>query len=311
MDFYNGEDLKDIGCYTYNKKYSYCFGVNGLNAKTAALMFDRVYMDAYDYISFRRALLAEMDDGTVLHSNINMDRVIKDLIPPEIVFLNNELTSRASLELYDGRGRFVASKQEKDRFYLETFIEASKSIGLNLVPFFSATSDGPEADENSGVIATRVILENVPLANTEESEWEQVHDFRNDKDRIAKLRAVRRLYGKLSTASSEQDAQDILSGALEQYKLSLEYHGFSLKKGILELFLDKQTIMATIVSGAFLGSFTAASAAGALCILGNSYLKIKESRIKDNQLLLNSEGEAALIHDIQNEFGTSEDRAKA
>jgi hypothetical protein len=195
--------------------------------------------------------------------------------------------------------------EEVKRFYLETFIDVSKQNELCLTPLFNNLTEAPEVDDISGVMATRVMLENIPLANTDESDWEQILDFRKDEDRVTKIRGIRRLYRKLSTANSEQEAQDILCDALEQYRLSSEHHGFTLKKGILELFLDKQTIMASLVSGAFIGSLTAAGAAGAICILGNSYLKVRDSKIKKKQLLINPGGEAALIYDIQKLFGNN------
>ena len=160
------KETERIGCYSYNRHQSYCFGPAPISCKTAARLFDRIYVDAFDYQPLSLLKKDFMDESACVYSNLDPKLVIEELAPTQIVFLDKRLTSATSLALYNGRGYFSASLEEVEKFYSKYFVAYAREQGFHLMPVFQA-SPTPEKTEGIGADeAWSVLLERVPLVDT-------------------------------------------------------------------------------------------------------------------------------------------------
>lgn len=298
-DFENHRrELEKLGCYKYNRGLSYCYGLRPINCKGAALLFDRIYVDAHEYAMLSALKQIMFDESASVYLPFDPSLLVTELAPKQVVFVNDGLTHSTSLALFDGRGHISASLEKIEDFYSKEFVEDARSYGFTLMRVFQSSTPAKTEGKLGDAEAWSVVLERIPIIDTNMASWEQILEFRKDSNRAQKLRGIRKLHRKIASASSKSEAVDILENAIELYKSASTTHGFQLREGILEVLLDKQTILAAGIVGGLLGNLELTIGAGLVAAIGNVALKIKDSRYRKSHALLTEEGEAALIYDV-------------
>lgn len=233
------------------------------------------------------------------------------LIPPSI-----------ALDLPAGGGRSVLIEMlfgEQDWFELNNssdeyfarfrskiasiITQAKKVETVLLYPTGSAFNDEFSPGRNT---AYQAIITNIQLVDESNLEWEQVLEFRNDKDSLWKYRKLRNWLQDSLEGKSETQATDSIAQKVEDYGRAIHKHGLETKIGALTSVIDPKGIIAvgsgTIFAKLAAGPVWAAITTGAL-LLGKVGINVVRQAIDLRDIKRGEHSEIALIYDINKNFG--------
>ncbi|UZD23466.1 hypothetical protein PBT90_08705 [Algoriphagus halophytocola] len=159
--------------------------------------------------------------------------------------------------------------------------KAASSKHLSVVPTWN---DRSELDyllpEENAMEAFSALMENVPQLDARNTSWEVISELKKDQESLEKVRRMRVWFHTEVKSKSFAAAQDLILSNMEDYKSSLKKHGASYKDGILEVFLKKENLTASIISalaGVQLAGAMEGIAAAGIPILGDLVLQIRKS----------------------------------
>ena len=92
-----------------------------------------------------------------------------------------------------------------------------------------------------------IALSNIHLVDTNAASWEQIIEFRKDKNARKKLRNLRLFVHENYTNKSPAFIEDDLNKRLEQYYYVCRDFGFETKVSLMSCLFDSKTIMGTFV----------------------------------------------------------------
>lgn len=271
--------------------------------KRAALLYDRVYV----------APDVEEPDSD-------------DPIPPQLTIGSRQITSAVVHRLIQLVARTSQNKgpdgwtpsgnEKQDTEFIrrwvyeeamQPIITTYKSKGTNLIPGYpvhpiyetqhSQTGDG---------FALEAVLSHIPVIDQAQISWEQIIDFRQDKETIRKYREFRMWLRDSLTASSPSEATELINKKLESYEWAMRKHGLATVQGALTFIFDfkKLGIAATAATagGAIAGPIGSAFAAG-VAIAGQATAWAIERKIKREETQRGPDSEVAYIYDVNSRFG--------
>lgn len=293
-DFLN--ELKIFGCHKDTSQKTHCIPFG--DVKKAALLFDRIYVDSWDYFCHLQMIGWSPGDEWKDHGNLPSNILPYSKIPhPSMVFVNPSLSADITSRLdYGPRGMAIPTNY--DEIYKRVVTELFNQKKLAAVPFISGSSYKKD-DEVDVVSAWHIIYEGINEPITSNISWQQAMEFRKDKTSKEDYRNIRKLHLRLLGLDSIIQAQDEVGLAIEKYELACKKHGFSLVKSTLNLVYNKQSVLSAMLTGAATGSITASIIAGGLCISSQTALNIAEHKINKKDLLLSENSEAALLSKIR------------
>ena len=133
--------------------------------------------------------------------------------------------------------------------YVQTQVEAHRRAGFHVVPVYDHQRQFLMDFPSGGQTAYQAALANLPDVVEENATWDQILDFRKDKDAVRKYRALRLWLHDSLHARSLEEATDIICLKVEDYEWALRKHGFKTATGAISSILDWKGLTAIIGGG--------------------------------------------------------------
>ena len=178
----------------------------------------------------------------------------------------------------------------------------STEHGIPMVPIYDLSVDrktGYCEGERQVVVA---MLSNLQIVNEQHLTWEQVIDFRKDKESRQKYKRFLHWLDKDMVGRSEAFMQDEISQKLEDYELSLKKHGIKTVLGMIEELLDGKYIAgASAVAGSLTltGHPTLGILSGAGLIIGNVSVKLGQTLLDVHDAECGPNSEISWVYEIK------------
>lgn len=258
--------------------------------KQAALLFDRVLLScgdhSYEFFDGPEALtfgIQQADDIVAKATQEKLDKLI---------------------QAEDSAGMSHLFQSEVYQLYTETYRE----FGIEVIPIYSSERAFQNDTAPGPVIGYQAAMSQVSLVSPDGANWDQIVDFREDKDALRKYRALRNWLRHGLKASSVAEATDIISQKLEDYEWAIRKHDLKTITGTLASVLDsKQLLALSSASGAaglVGGAIWAAVTAGIILFAGVS-VKIADRLVELEDVKRGANSEVAVIYDIRRRFRRS------
>jgi len=299
------KDLESFGCFDKPTSETHCVAFG--EAKKAALLFDRVYFDSYDYFTH----LSFVDwspnqkwaDESIEFSSSNI-LPYSQLPHPSIAYLDQEisLTLTRSLPPVSFTNPIPAS--EYFRIYRELILSLFNDGKLSAVPFvdeFDQSKSGSNGITDQEAWA--IIFNNIHTPEIYDTPWDQILDFRKDSISVNDYRKIRNLHRKLLACTSVTQASDEVGLQIERYELAMKKHGFNLVNSSLKLIYSKESAIAAGIAAAVTGSVTAAIIASGLSIGSQLIMNIAQQSINKKEWMISENSEAGIIVKSNKKFG--------
>lgn len=208
-----------------------------------------------------------------LHNFIDFKKVIEnnsiEYSDDDIIFYFKNFLIMATTNIFRKSGRYITpifqDLENKEWFNSSNFFEPNLQNGIELSLINSSIIDG------KGL------------------EWLHVKEVREDNDSIKKLRNLRRFLEDIDSTKGQAYVEDTILKKIDNYEMAAKKHGFSLKKDVLNAFLDLEHIpnlVALSVLSIFNTSLAPIAGAigltqiiGAVKELGKVTLELKNSKI--------------------------------
>ncbi len=271
------EFLEKKGCYSYDPKYSVSYTRSIF--KTAALFFDRIYIDKFDYDILRYKYQERM--------------------PIDAIYLNNKITAGISRYMDLGTyGKKKPNPEDEKKAFTFGVLEIAKELNLNITPLYGTIYPGENSIEElvgDGTETIELVLSSFPLIKEENLDWIQIDEFRDDIKSIGGIRRIRSLLNQVSKCNSSVEASDLIESRIEDYRSACTKHGISLMSSTLNQIYKKETVISAIGAGILTGNMAIGSIIGGLKLATDISLNLVNS-IRDRRSLPggNPEGAAAL-----------------
>jgi hypothetical protein len=262
-------------------------------SKRAALLFDKIYLYFDDFpaeISYNvprtiiKPLLIELSEHAkiVLENRYNIRYKYKDLAEAK-----KEMRNQA--------------------FTVETFFNSItlhfQNAGYLVTPIiddsYSFEKEYPAGDKS----AYCSVIENIPDIIEDETSWEQILEFRKDRESIKKYRSFHLWLSDCIKDGNVNNLSDLLSKKLEDYEWALKKHGLKTTIGYLSLLSDWQEISkiaGASVAAAFIGGPVISILSAGLMVGSKVTIKLLESKIQKQDIT--QRAEIAYLYDINNKL---------
>ena len=150
-------------------------------------------------------------------------------------------------------------------------------------------------------------VEEIPIISETDLEWEQVLEFRADKENRLKLkRLLRWARASLNENGSPEEIRDALEVKIGDYEYALRKHGLKSVIGALSSVLDPRFLgvgSGTVLSLAALGETAASIAAGSGLIVGKMAITLSYEVLSIADLKRGENSEVAYCYEIQRKLG--------
>ncbi|MCI5129947.1 MAG: hypothetical protein D3904_00100 [Candidatus Electrothrix sp. EH2] len=180
----------------------------------------------------------------------------------------------------------------------------SKEANITLVPIFSSEQslhdDIPlEADNGTILKAT---FNNLPILDESKISWEQVIEFKEDKESLNKYRDFRIWMRKNDQIGSLQQAEDIIGRLLDDYEWALKKHGLSTVIGSLSTLTSSKTLtkvasvggVATYFSEPLLGIL-----ASGILLASEVTIQVGKYKLEKEDIVRSNIPDIAIVYDIR------------
>ncbi len=233
--------------------------------------------------------------------------------PPELTFgvhsIDEEISQiTGSLFGQDQTGKLLSGTTEQLQSVVErAVVLAYQNAGVTIIPSFADNKDFSTQYGKGEAIAYQAILANLPVVNEDHLDWEQILQFRRDKESVRKYRDLRLWLQHSLNAESEQHATDLISQKIDDYRWAIEKHGMqTFSEGITQIYdwKDVATAGATSSVVAMLGGGPIASAlVAALTVAPKIVAWVTDRRVALKDVERGENREIAIIYEAQERFG--------
>jgi hypothetical protein len=264
-----------------------------LVAKRAALLFDRIYKPqtlSFDD-SIPSSLLFDVPN-TSDHFNTTWDKFRQELFKKNAI--SNHM--REKIPTADEVANIIFE------FALRVRVESFRLAGYTITPVYNSQQrfflDYPSGKN----IVYQAAVENLPEIIEDQVSWEQVIEFRSDKDAIRKYRALRLWLEYSLSAKSVKHARDLIARGIEDYEWAIRKHGLKTATGALSsIFSWKGLISITAGMGvsAAVGGPVWSALTGAIFTVGRATVWVAERMIERQDIERAPDAAVALICDAK------------
>jgi hypothetical protein len=234
-------------------------------AKRAALLFDKVLLNATDYYVEKIGGMLRLP--AIFNAGI--------IAAPDPVELQQEI---------------------------RTQIEQLRQRGMSVVPVYDGADDF-ESDFPPGQrLAYCAALQNIPIVVETEVEWEQVVEFKFDPDAQWKYRRLRTWLREFSDCESLEQAMDEIGRKIDDYSWAMRKHGFQTIQGAFSVIFDSKhlpTLIAGSGAAALIGGPTWSALTAGLLLTSQVALKMADSMITLEDVKRGENSEIAILYDTR------------
>lgn len=150
-------------------------------------------------------------------------------------------------------------------------------FGVSAIPVFPHEAAMLGAFPEGKDDAITLSINNVPLINTEKSEWEQISQIKQDSDSRIKLARFRTFLHDEYSGKSEDYIKDSLNVKISDYQEACKKHGFELIDATISVLLEGNTWLAasaTTIAGILAGHLPEAGAINVFMGIGKVALTL-------------------------------------
>jgi len=257
--------------------------------KRAALLFDRVYIAP------------------------GVD-VQEEEAPPELTFGFREGETQIVSCLHEILDEHPPSGIRDENFVDAVSAYAERALarayargGCTVVSSYPSYLSFEAAFSGGSVVAYEGALREISIVDDTKLSWEQIIEFRRDKESVRKYRELRLWLQSGLKANSVTEAADIIGTKLAAYDWAMRKHGLITLQGALTFVLDYR--QAGVAALAVAGGNAAAgpifgALAGGLVITGQITAWALGRYIDREDVKRGANCEVAFIHDINKRFGS-------
>jgi len=195
----------------------------------------------------------------------------------------------------------------QDEIY-QIYTKIYREFGVDVVPIYSSELAFRNDTVTGPAVGYQAAINQVSLVSSNGVNWNQIVDFREDKESLRKYRALRNWFRQGLKANSVSEATDIIGQKLEDYEWAIRKHGLKTITGTLTSVLDsKQLIALTSASSAagFMGGPIWAAITAGIILLSGVSVKIADRFIELEDVKRGANSEVAVIYDIKQLFSGS------
>lgn len=257
--------------------------------KRAALFFDRVFCGKY---TSKGASPGGMPAEIAFGYQFDLNQL-------------HHLVLGAACEIMDSNARSRLDSPIIDSLLMHSIAESYLTQGVIVVPIYPSQKLFDAEFRPGSDLAYSALLMNLPLVQESGISWDQVLEFRKDKDAVWKYRSLRLWFQDGLKASSIQEATDIIAYKLEKYEWAIKKHSLKTITGSLSNVMDSKFIAGLAISSG-IASLTAGPiwsfiASGSL-ITGKIAVGVADHLINLSDIKRGTNSEIALIYEAKKKF---------
>lgn len=277
--------------------------------KTAALMFDRVWAigsQAPESVRFCGATLFELSFLLRMSMVLEYQRTrgVDGLLPnlsrtqlARVLEKSKPLVARPSdLHSYSLRDELVrllhdiyredqpvSGAADLPSFFARRLAEHyNVESQLQVTPVYPSVIDRDAAYGPGGHSVLVAALTNLGIINEESLDWQQVIEFRSDREARGKLQRFRQWAEMEMEGRTASEIADEIGLRVEDYKWSLKKHGIETILGALSTTLDSSVLTGAAAAGGVVGAAAGAgvgSLVGAAILIGKIAVEVSRRRL--------------------------------
>lgn len=284
------------------------------NSKVASLFFDRVW--SFGKLPSSVQLYCGQELEQELYWWVTFKLAVENLASYQVDDVMKEKLYRLSEGLLQHfvnvvRKRQILSVGDSAEVFLKKTERTITNIlhaeaGIAVPELYDAQSNYErqyEAGKEAILVAS---LSNLRIVDEGQLQWDQVLEFRKDRDARRKFRRVLHWLDRDMVGKSQAFVQDEISAKLEDYAWAIKKHGLKTAIGTLTCLLSSKSLLMTAGSAAaagMLGGPLGAFMGAAGTLVGKYALSIAE-RLVELEDYKRSNPEVAFIHELKTDFGS-------
>lgn len=257
------------------------------NSKRNALLFDRIYISTLDDSWWTKKIPDELTFGIhKFDEKAYIEAHEQGLLDKKLI--HDAIREFGMTSIRNYRSGFTSNVYNK--------------LGISVIPTY-ADDDSFAIDFLDGNdVAYQAVINNVPVISEVKTTWEQIIEFRSDKETLRKYRDLRIWLKDGLNTDDVQQATDIIGQKLDNYEWALKKHGMETVSGtIAQVFDLKSTVFTGLISatGTVLGGPVWGAIAAGLSYTSRTCLYFIERMISLKDLKRDQNSEVAILHDIK------------
>jgi hypothetical protein len=183
---------------------------------------------------------------------------------------------------------------------LPRFSEICRDNGRSLVPVYNSKELMSEHFPDGQEVAYQAAIECIPTVAEEHLEWQQVCEFRRDREAWGKYRKLRLWLSDGLQAKSVDQAVDVISTKIADYEWAIRKHGLKTVTGVVSLLGNPKSLGKAAagagVAAALGGPIWAAVSAG-LMLTSEIAVHLANRMIEVRDLKMGENSEIALLYE--------------
>jgi hypothetical protein len=173
------------------------------------------------------------------------------------------------------------------------------SRNIKVIPTYESDESFRKDFSNGINIAYQAALNNIPVASPERLSWDQIRDFRNDKDAASKYRDLRLWFKDLFITDSIVEATDRIAQRIERYQWAIDKHGIETKTGIISEVLSWENLAVFGATAALLREPIAGLLAGTCLSIAKYSIKMAKRQLDLETIKREQFPEIAVLLEVQ------------
>jgi hypothetical protein len=233
--------------------------------------------------------------------------------PPELTFgahsIDEEIPQiTGSLFGQDLAGKLLTGTTEQLQSVVErAVVLAYQKVGVTVIPSFADNKEFSTQYGKGEAVAYQAVLANLPVVNEDFLDWEQILQFRSDKEAVRKYRDLRLWLHHSLNAESVQHATYLISQKIDDYRWAIKKHGMqTVSKGLTQIYdwKDLATAGATsTVVGALGGGPIVSALFAVITVVPKIAAWVIDRRVTLRDVERGKNKEIAIIYEAQKRFG--------
>ena len=173
------------------------------------------------------------------------------------------------------------------------------SRNIQVIPTYESDESFRKDFLNGSNIAYQAALNNIPVASADKLSWDQIRDFRNDKDATSKYRDLRLWFNDCFQTDSINEATDRIAQRIERYQWAINKHGIETKIGLISEVLSWENLAVVGATTAILSEPLVGLLAGACLSVAKYSITLAKRRLDLETIRQEQFSEIAVLLEVQ------------
>ena len=282
-------------------------------AKRAALLFDRIHVigvseEEHELVPELTFYCDRFENNALEWAYQSADEeLIDSQIPDDL--------SDDEIETEHERIRSEIERTEEFEEYISTayleilFSQYVIKAGIKPVLVLGISEDTLTLLVEGRDLAFLAALDNVPIINESQTSWRQIVEFKSDHEAHRKYRDLSLWLRTGLSATSRQEATDVIGRMVDDYAEAIRKHGFRTKLSLVQFIFDARQLLPSTTVGAtsalLTGSAQMALLGSGLVLGAQTVAWAAKRRLALGEVQRGENREVAILYDLQNKFGSS------